>query len=104
MAQGVSTQTSRWILMSLAVLIALMLTGLALTVRTLRWRSVHAAPAPSRATLTCTGITTRLILEDPECADKVLRTMNVTHVRILPRSAVTSGPHSQTGQSALNST
>jgi len=32
--------------------------------------------------LSCAAIPTKLILEDPECADKLLRTMNVTNVRV----------------------
>lgn len=30
----------------------------------------------------CMAIPVKLILEDPECADKLLRAMNVTNVRV----------------------
>ncbi len=103
MVQNISSQTGRWILVALSLLFALVEANLALTVRTLRCGGEHAAPAPSRSTLPCTAIPTKLVLQDPECADKLLRAMNVTNVRILPRSAVTSGPPRQTGPSALNS-
>ena len=38
------------------------------------------APRP----LSCQAIPTKLILEDPACADKLLRAMNVTNVQVLP--------------------
>ena len=37
--------------------------------------------------LPCPAIPTRFVLDDPECADKLLRAMNVTNVRILPRGS-----------------
>ena len=44
-----------------------------------------SASVPERQaspTLRCTAIPVKLILEDPECADKLLRAMNVTNVRV----------------------
>lgn len=40
--------------------------------------TVHA-----RDPLPCGAIPTRFVMEEPECADKLLRSMNVTNVRIL---------------------
>ena len=39
-----------------------------------------------RQSLPCAAIPTRYVLEYPECADRLLRAMNVTNVRILARS------------------
>ena len=40
-----------------------------------------------RSDLPCAAIPTRFVLDEPECADKLLRVMNVTNVRILPRGS-----------------
>ena len=42
----------------------------------------QAAPTPR-----CTAIPVKLILEDPECADKLLKAMNVTNVRVIARNS-----------------
>jgi len=39
-----------------------------------------------RSDLPCAAIPTRFVLDDPECADKLLRAMNVTNVRVLPKN------------------
>jgi len=38
----------------------------------------------AREPLPCRAVPTRFVMEEPECADKLLRSMNVTNVRILP--------------------
>jgi len=38
----------------------------------------------SREPLPCKAVPTRFVMEEPECANKLLRSMNVTNVRILP--------------------
>ena len=47
----------------------------------------HVASFPpvkqQRSDLPCAAIPTRLILEDPECAQKLLTVMNVTNVRVV---------------------
>jgi len=37
--------------------------------------------------LPCGAIPTRFVIDEPECADKLLRSMNVTNVRVLPAEA-----------------
>ena len=46
--------------------------------------------------LSCAAIPTKLILEDPECVDKLLRAMNVTRVRVVtnPPISVSAAPAS----------
>ncbi len=39
-----------------------------------------------RSDLPCAALPTRFVLEEPECADKLLRAMNVTNVRVLPKN------------------
>ena len=48
---------------------------------------LERGPRTGRTDLPCPAIPTKLILEDPECADKLVRAMNVTNVRILPRGS-----------------
>lgn len=38
----------------------------------------------AREPLPCRVVPTRFVMEDPECANKLLRSMNITNVRILP--------------------
>ena len=42
------------------------------------------ASYPKREQLPCGAVPTRFVIEEPECDDKLLRSMNVTNVRILP--------------------
>ena len=44
----------------------------------------------SRGSLPCQAITTRFVMEEPECANKLLRSMNVTNVHIFPFNASSS--------------
>lgn len=39
----------------------------------------------TRRSLPCEAIPIRFVLDDPVCADKLLRAMNVSNVRVLPR-------------------
>ena len=50
------------------------------TVMTLKPRSSQSCDA----SLPCAAIPTRFVVEHPDCADKLLRSMNVTNVRIQP--------------------
>ena len=51
--------------------------------------TVRTAPStPAKPSLPCAAIPTRYVLEYPECADRLLRAMNVTNVRILPRGSL----------------
>lgn len=38
----------------------------------------------ARDPLPCRAVPTRFVMEEPECANKLLRSMNITNVRILP--------------------
>ena len=71
------------------VLLVLVLIGVAADILlTLRTQPASRA----RPSLPCAAIPTRYILQYPDCADRLLRAMNVTNVRILPRSNL-SGIH-----------
>jgi hypothetical protein len=65
----------------LLAVIILSLANLAMTFWILRQDGPPMPPSPTAPY--CQAIPTRLILEDPECADKLLRVMNVTRVRIM---------------------
>ena len=64
----------------LLALIALSLANLAMALWILHQDRQPVSLSPTA--LSCQAIPTRLILEDPECADKLLRVMNETRVRI----------------------
>ena len=68
-------------------LLALMILGLAMNgVMTYRILEMLDDDAPAlRHSLPCAAIPVRLVMEDPVCADKLVRSMNITNVRILPR-------------------
>ena len=38
-----------------------------------------------RESLPCQAVPIRFVMDEPECADKLLKSMNVTNVRVLPR-------------------
>ena len=38
-----------------------------------------------RESLPCQAIPTRFVMEEPECVNKLLRSMNVTNVHVMPR-------------------
>ena len=42
------------------------------------------SPLHTREPLPCKAVPTRFVIEEPECANKLLRSMNVTNVHILP--------------------
>ena len=41
----------------------------------------------TREPLPCKAVPTRFVIEEPECANKLLRSMNVTNVHILPKES-----------------
>ena len=41
-----------------------------------------------RGPLPCGAIPTRFVIEEPECADKLLRSMNVTNVHVIRRTKI----------------
>jgi len=50
----------------------------------------------------CLAIPTRFILEEPECAEKLVRAANVTNVKILSQATVESRPEKEAGSSSEN--
>ena len=56
-----------------------------------RVEKLAAIPEAPRS-LPCQAIPTKLILEDPACADKLLRAMNVTNVRVVSQMAPPKQP------------
>ena len=71
--------------MTLALLLTILVCLIANMVMTYgvlhRLETVNDAP-PQRRSLPCAAIPTKLILEDPACADKLIRAMNVTNVHV----------------------
>ena len=64
------------------VLLVSLVTNLLLSMVLLQHFSASAPEGQGCPTSRCTAIPVKLILEDPECADKLLRAMNVTNVRV----------------------
>lgn len=71
---------NRMLAVLLLVLIILSLANLAMAFWILRQAGEPTPPLPTAPF--CQAIPTKLILDDPECADKLLRAMNETGVRI----------------------
>ena len=70
------------LLVALALLSLLVLVNLALTVRLTAHVERTCPNAEPERSLPCPAIPTRFVLDDPECAHKLLRAMNVTGVRV----------------------
>ncbi|MBU0718414.1 MAG: hypothetical protein KJ749_09215 [Planctomycetes bacterium] len=81
-------QTWRW---ALAVLLLLILIALAADwALLLRLNEDVARLIDDRArkgALPCAALPTRFVLESPDCAQRLLDSMNVTNVRVLPRGS-----------------
>ena len=63
----------------IVILLVLILIGIVVDI-VITIRAMSATPA--RSSLPCQAIPTRYVLEYPECADKLLRVMNITNVHI----------------------
>ena len=79
-----------WLVWTVLVLILLAVTiDMATTVRLSR--TLTDTCQQSRPSLPCAAIPRQFIADDPICADKLLRSMNVTNVRILQRGLAVLG-------------
>ena len=73
-------KTSLTLRIGLIVLLVLILVGI---VADIIITSKAMSAMPARSSLPCAAIPTRYVMEYPECADRLLRAMNVTNVRII---------------------
>ena len=82
---------------ALAVLLFIsMLANLVLALVLFHRAGAPAAISQARPPFPCQAIPIKLILEDPACADKLLRAMNVSNVHILPGGLPPTGLPEQT--------
>ena len=89
MTNGKDRHGSCWL--PVAMLVLVMIAVVINTVVTLQLAAkMDNFPKPQRS-LPCAAIPMRLIMEDPVCADKLLRSMNVTNVRVLPMGSEVPG-------------
>jgi hypothetical protein len=85
-------QHQAWGVVLLLLLVFIGVTANFLLTLTLREQVKGIQQAPSRRPgLPCAAIPTRLILEDPACAQKLLTAMNVTNFRVLTNASQLSG-------------
>ena len=82
---------SRTVLVLLVLLTIALAINIALTHRTTVALSALGECPARRSSLPCEAIPVRFVLDDPACVDKLLRAMNVTNVRILPRGSRAQG-------------
>ena len=72
----------------LAILMVCVLVFLAVNLLITTTLFLNAKKSPlmlsEREPLPCRAVPTRFVMEEPECANKLLRSMNVTNVHILP--------------------
>ncbi len=74
----------RWLMIAaLLVLVITAAVNSALLLHLVTDRDDMRARNAPKATLPCAALPVRLVHEDPQCADKLLQTMNVTNVHIL---------------------
>ena len=66
-----------------ACLLVVVVVDLVVTMRLAVDIRASAARVCKQPALPCGAIPTRFVLEEPECADKLLKSMNVTNVRVL---------------------
>lgn len=68
--------------------IILLAANLALTIRlTTQPANSTVCPEPT-PDIVCRGLPLRLVHDDPECANKLLRAMNITNVRVMPKGSM----------------
>ena len=78
---------TRFMVIAITLVLLAMLTNIVLTTRlAARVDARPVCPEPPRY-LPCGALPLRLIHEDPECANTLLRIMNVTNVHILPHGS-----------------
>ena len=72
----------RWPRLWIVLILMVLIVDIVLTVRLSRDVKSTIVEIRSQKSLPCAAIPTKYILQEPECADKLLRVMNVTNVRV----------------------
>jgi len=63
--------------------LVVVIVNLVMTIRVAADIQVLVGDEWKRSPLSCRAIPTRFVMDEPECADKLLRSMNITNVRVL---------------------
>jgi len=79
------SQNSLWIRLGIILILMVLIVDLVFTIRLSAEVKSTISEIQAQKSLPCAAIPTKYILQEPECADKLLRAMNVTNVKILPR-------------------
>ena len=88
---------AKWLVAFALATAALMLIGVMANTAMLLNLGDRCSPTRTAApTLPCSAIPTRLVLEDPACAQKLLESMNVTNVRVKSRWSADTGISDET--------
>ena len=74
---------SRWIKLGIVLILMVLIVQIVLTVKLSADVKSTIVEMRSQKSLPCAAIPTKYILQEPECADKLLRVMNVTNVRVV---------------------
>jgi len=80
----------RWSLHTLLVvcILVIVIVNVMITIRLSVDMRASATQDLKRTPLPCGAVPTRFVMEEPECADKLLRFMNVTNVHVLSSKAL----------------
>jgi len=70
------------------LILAVLLLALNIAMTGLLLRQHEAFMPVSKSTLPCEAVPVRFVLDEPQCADKLLKAMNVTRVRVWSRGNV----------------
>ena len=74
-------------------IVVLLLTNILLTVKLAQGLERLKSCQYQRESLPCQAVPTQFVIDEPECANKLLRSMNVTNVRILPANSLDALSH-----------
>ena len=74
-----------WQMALIACILVIAIVNLLIGIRLFGDMRKIQSDAPSRQSLPCGAIPTQFVMDDPECADRLLKSMNITNVHILSR-------------------
>ena len=77
-----------WEIGLLVCILVLLLINIVMTTKLSVHNQKSQPSSVQREPLPCKAIPVRFILDEPICADKLLQTMNVTNLHILPKGAL----------------
>ena len=79
-----------WTRLGIILILMILIVDLVFTIRLSAEVKSTISDIQTDKSLPCAAVPTKYIYEEPECADKLLKAMNVTNVRVLTREKWTN--------------